>query len=168
MDEEGFGDDVADAHAWVEGAGGVLEDDLHLFSEGSLCAGVGLEDIDPIEGDGACGCGCETEDGAADGCFAAAGFSDEAEGFCVADGEVDAVDCFDDTLVPREEGVGRFEIGAKTPDVEERLCDWGLGVWVHLWVIVPAWRVPAEALWGDAGGWWFLCVITRRGRGKAY
>ena len=33
VDDEGFADDGADAHARVEGASGVLEDDLHVSAE---------------------------------------------------------------------------------------------------------------------------------------
>ena len=93
FDVERFGDGVADAHAGVEGAVGVLEDELEAVADGGEVLGsVGAGDGLVEEGDVTGGGGDEADEEAAGGGFAGAGFADEAEGFAGCDGEADVVD----------------------------------------------------------------------------
>jgi hypothetical protein len=92
MDGEGFGEDLADAHARVEGGVGVLEDDLHAAAKVTELAGAGGAEVLPGEADIA-GCGFDqAEQHAGDGALAGAGFADQAKGLAATDGEGDAVD----------------------------------------------------------------------------
>jgi hypothetical protein len=92
MDDERLGEDVFDAEAWVEGAEGILKDDLHVAAEGAeFGAGCG-KDIGAIEMNTAGGGLDEAEDEATESAFAGAGFADEAEGFAGVNVEGDVVD----------------------------------------------------------------------------
>ena len=92
VDSEGFGEDVADAHARVEGREGILKDDLHAATYAAEVAGFEGEEVDGIVGDLAGGGLDEAEEHAGDGGFSRAGLADEAEGFAAVDGEGDVID----------------------------------------------------------------------------
>ena len=68
-------------HAGVEAADGVLEDDLHLSAESAELFAVVGEEIFALEATVPAVAGMRRRIDAADGGFAAAGFTDEAEGF---------------------------------------------------------------------------------------
>ena len=102
VDAEGFGEDLADGHAGVEGGVGILEDDGEVAAEAAELAGGGVEEVDGRSGGGggfgggvedlAGGGFDEAEEEAGEGGFAGAGFADEAEGFAAGEGEGDVVD----------------------------------------------------------------------------
>jgi hypothetical protein len=97
MDEEGFGEDLADGHAGVEGGVGVLEDDGHVAAEAAEMRGGDGEEVDGgavwrVEEDLAAGGLDEAEEEAGEGGFAGAGFADEAEGLAADEVEGDVVD----------------------------------------------------------------------------
>ena len=114
MDDERFGDGVADGDARVERGIGILEDDLQFGAQGAHVVGV-----EPVEGcaavgDGAVGMVDQAEDGASECGLAASAFADEAEGFALEDVEREAVDGLErlqrfaeDALL---EGVGHVEV----------------------------------------------------------
>jgi hypothetical protein len=120
VDLDGFADDGGDAHAGVEGADGVLEDDLHLASEAEDFGGGGGEDVLVLVEDLAGGGGDESEDGSSDGGFAAAGFADESEGFARGEVEGDAIDGADVSDGLAEESAFDREVGFEVADAEER------------------------------------------------
>jgi len=131
VNDEGLADDGADAHAWVQGAAGVLEDDLHLtaeFAEGRAAGGV---DVLAVEGDGSRGGGDEAEDGASDGGLAAAGLADEAECFSGSDVEGDAVNGLHPSGGALEDAGAHGEVGVEVADAEEGgSCErWGDHEW---------------------------------------
>ena len=76
VDGEGFFDDGTDLHAGVEGADGVLEDHLQVFPEGAEVALAEGEDLAVVVEGLAAGGAEEFEEGAGDGGFAAAAFTD--------------------------------------------------------------------------------------------
>ena len=87
-------DDVANGHAGIEAADGVLENDLHLPAQAAQRLALVGEEVLALVADLAGGGGNQAEDRSADGGFAAAGFADEAERFTRLDVEGDAVDGF--------------------------------------------------------------------------
>src|SRR5258706_4862338 len=119
MDLDGLTDDVADGHARVEAADGVLEDDLHVAAELAELFAFVAEEILPAIGDGAAGARDEAEDGAANGGFAAAGFTDKAERFAGRDVKGGTVHGFDVADGAREEAALDGEPGAKFAHLDE-------------------------------------------------
>jgi len=87
----------------IERRAGVLEDHLQIAAGGEEFAGGVGGEIAAIEDDGAAGGGHQLENRAREGGFAAAGFTDEAEDFAAAHGEIDAVDGFDGADVTLQE-----------------------------------------------------------------
>jgi hypothetical protein len=89
---DGFGKGGVDGVARVEGGVGILED--HLEVEPPLADGfVGQGgEVFSLEDDCSGGGALELHDGAREGGFATAGFSDETEDFPLFDGEADSVD----------------------------------------------------------------------------
>ena len=98
VDGEGFGEDLADCHAWIERGVRILKDDGEMAAEAAKIAGWEGEEID--------GCGVffrvvenfagggfeEAEEYACKGRFAGAGFADEPEGLAAVEGEGDIVE----------------------------------------------------------------------------
>ena len=90
MDGEGFGEDLADRHAGVEGGVGVLEDDGDVAAEAAELEGGG--GVGWVVEDMAAGGLDEAEEDAGEGGLAGAGFADEAEGLAAGEGEGDVVE----------------------------------------------------------------------------
>ena len=88
---EGFGEHPAHGHPGVEGAVGVLEDDLHLPPDGPEFPPAQGEHVRAVEKDFAIGGLNQAEDGSACRGFAAAGFPHQAEGLSLPNGKGDAV-----------------------------------------------------------------------------
>ena len=91
MCADGFGKYGGDGHARVERAVGVLEDDLHFFSQAAHGFAVEFGDGLAFVVDRAVGGFYESKDGATGGCFSAAGFADEAKRFSAGNIESDSV-----------------------------------------------------------------------------
>ena len=94
MDGEGFGEDLADGHARVEGGIRILKDDGEMAAEAAEIAGWEFEEVDGLVRGGvvedfAGGGFEETQKNAREGGFAGAGFADEAEGFAAMQGDGD-------------------------------------------------------------------------------
>ena len=95
MDDVGFGNDLADGEALVEGFRRILEDHLNVGTQGAHSALGDFRDILSSEVDVA-GCrGKEANQAFTHGGFATAGFSDKSERFSLPDGQGNVVNCFD-------------------------------------------------------------------------
>jgi len=105
----------------VQRAGGVLEDDLHLLAERLECLPGSVEDIGVVEGDLAAGGRDQSQQGSANGGFAAARFSDEAERFPSLDVEGHAVDGLHIPRSPLKQPGPDRKVGLEVLDVEQ---DW--------------------------------------------
>jgi hypothetical protein len=92
VDGEGLGEDLADAHAWVECGVGVLKDDLYLSAKRTQPTWAGDEEIFFAEVDCPGGGLDKAQEHAGDGALAGAGFADESESFAGLDVEGDVVD----------------------------------------------------------------------------
>ncbi len=92
MRDQALGDDLADAHARVQRAHGVLEDHLHPAPQGVHVARAGLGDVGTGEADRAAGRLDEPQQRAAQRRLPAAGLANEPERLAAPDLEVDAVD----------------------------------------------------------------------------
>jgi hypothetical protein len=92
VDVEWLFDDVGDAHARIERAARILEDDLHAPSDGDEFGTLRGDHVSAMEMDGSLCDGDEAEDGAAEGGLAAAGLADDAQGFAGCEREGDAID----------------------------------------------------------------------------
>ena len=126
VDDEGFFDYGADGHAGVQGAVGVLEDDLKLFPEGTHCPAGELGEVLAPEADFTAGGPEELEDAPADGGLAAAAFADEAERLAAHDLEGHAVDGLDCAHLRLEyDALADGEVHLQVTDIEE---DVGVGV----------------------------------------
>jgi hypothetical protein len=107
VDAEGFGEDLADRHAGIEGGVGVLEDDGDVAAEAAEVAGWEGEEVYRLRGvrggvgKGAAGGFDEAEEEAGEGAFSGAGFADEAEGLAAVEVEGDVI----------EDAVGAVELG---------------------------------------------------------
>lgn len=115
VDYEWFGEDVADTHARVERAAGVLKDDLHVASQFTQRARRCRENIPPVEYDTPRSRGNEAQYGTPHGRFARSRFPDQRERLAACDTEGDRVD-------HRACRPPRPERDAKRFDFEER---WG-------------------------------------------
>src|ERR1700735_4449141 len=92
MDAVGFGDDLANRHARVQGGKGVLEDRLHATAKSpQMGAGGSVDDFMAVEEDGSGGGRDQPKDHAGHGAFSGAGFTDQAQGFSSGNGEGDLV-----------------------------------------------------------------------------
>ncbi len=87
MDIQRLADNGADRHARIQAGERILEDDLHVLAIGAHGSGRELGDIAALEEHSARGGLDQAQDGAPDGCFAGAGFADEAYHLARLDGE---------------------------------------------------------------------------------
>ena len=92
MDEQRLADDLADRHARVERSVGVLEDDLHVPSQGSQRAAGHRGDVLALEQDLAGRRFDQLHDESAGRGLAAAGFAHEPQDLALGDRKTDAVD----------------------------------------------------------------------------
>ena len=92
MHLHGFGDDLADFHAGIQGAEGILENDLYALPQRDKLFLVERGDIDAIVNDFAGGWFFEAQDAAPGGGLAAAAFAHQAKRLAAFDGEADAID----------------------------------------------------------------------------
>ena len=76
VDDEWLGDDVFDSQAGIEGAEGILKDDLHVAAEAAKFGVARGEQIVTVEADTAGSGFDEAEDDAAEGAFSGTGFAD--------------------------------------------------------------------------------------------
>jgi hypothetical protein len=87
VDDEWLLDDRAHAHPRIERFGGILEDHLEIAAQRPELALGEVGDVGASELDGSGSRLEQADDGLAEGGFAAAGFTDEAEGFAGSDVE---------------------------------------------------------------------------------
>lgn len=92
MNLQRLGDDLIHGHARVERTVRVLENHLEFFPFWPEFGGAEMGNIFAFKSNGASGGFEQSQNGAAEGAFAAAAFADEAEGFAGFEGEIDAVD----------------------------------------------------------------------------
>src|SRR5205823_11381820 len=115
-------DDRADLLARVQGAVGVLEDDLDAAAQRHQLAAVELGDIDAIIEDLALGRLFEPQDAAAHRGLAAAALADQPQGFAAADRQVDAVHRLDVAdMAPRDEPLGHREVHPQPAHLQQWL-----------------------------------------------
>src|SRR5665647_2994970 len=95
VDIERLADDIAHAHARVQGGVRVLEDDLHVAAQPLHLRPRGGHDVDALEGDRAGRRRDEPQHGAPRGGLAATALADQAQGLALLDREADAVDGVD-------------------------------------------------------------------------
>ncbi len=116
MDDEGFLDDRAHAHARIERFGGILEDHLEIPAQRTQRPLAGAGDVGAAEVDGAGGGFEQADDGLAEGGFAAAGFADEAEGFAGSDVQRDAVHGAHGAGLAQHDAAAHREVDAQLRD----------------------------------------------------
>ena len=122
VDDEGLFDYGADGHAGVQGAVGVLEDDLKLFPEGTHCSARELGEVLAPEADFTAGGPEQLEDAPADGGLAAAAFADEAESLAAHDLEGHAVDGLDCAHLRLEyDALADGEVHLQVTDIKENV-----------------------------------------------
>lgn len=131
VDEQRLGEDGADAHARVEAACGILEDDLHVAAEALERVATCGDHVFAFEEDAAAGGWDEAQECAADGGFAAAGFTDETECFAFGDVEGDAIDGFDIAADALEQARANREVRLEVLDLQ----DGGGGVGGHCRIV---------------------------------
>jgi len=90
-----LGDDVADFHARIERAVGVLEDHLDAPAQRAQFLGPQAREVVAVVDDFAGSRPLEQQDAAAGGGLAAAALADKSEGLATPQGEIDAVDRLD-------------------------------------------------------------------------
>ncbi len=120
VDFHGVSDDVEDGHSGVEGADGVLENDLHLSTESAQGFGGEVEQGLPPEVHLAGGGAIEGDDGPSDSGLSATGLTDEAEACSFFYGEGDAVDGPDVSHVASEETGSDGKELAQVVDFQQR------------------------------------------------
>ncbi len=91
MDAVGFLDDVAHFQARIEAGVGVLKDHLHAPAEGTQRRLTEVGDVLALEADFSVGGFDQTQDGAAGGGLAAAGFTDQSDDFAGLDCDAEPV-----------------------------------------------------------------------------
>jgi hypothetical protein len=133
VDGEGFGEDLLDAHAWVERSIGILKDDLHAAAQSAELVWFGCQEIMIGEADGA-SCGLdEAEEHAGYCALPGAGLAYEAEGFTASDVEGDLIDNTDFRWGSAGSGVLFHKVRCGEQDV-------GLGQ--HKWDGSRRWQFP--------------------------
>lgn len=126
---EGFGDDLKDGHAGVEGVVGVLKDHLDLFAVIEEVATRDVGDVIALVEDVAVCGGGELYDCATDGSFSAAGFADEADGCALFYFKGYTIDGFDDATFEVEEAAVDWVVDVEIFNFEKRGID--VGFLVH-------------------------------------
>ena len=91
MDHQGLADNVGDLHPRVQGAEGILKDDLHPSAQLPDLSLVDSGDILPFEKDLSPRRTVKLQQGIARSGLAAAAFSHQAQGFALQDGKTDPV-----------------------------------------------------------------------------
>ncbi|MNH41816.1 hypothetical protein D3C79_1033850 [compost metagenome] len=94
MNAQAFANDVTDAHARAEAAEGILEDHLHLPPQGAYLLLIQTFKGGALKANGALAAQ-QPQDCQAQGGFARAAFTDDAQGLSLRQAEVDAVDRLD-------------------------------------------------------------------------
>jgi hypothetical protein len=92
VDDQGLTDNSRNTHARIQGAGGILENDLHLPPKRLEAGAAGGDDICSFKAHLARSGRNQLEDGAAHGGLAAAGLPYQAQGFALSDIEAHAID----------------------------------------------------------------------------
>jgi hypothetical protein len=130
VDAEALGDQVADLHAWVEGADGVLKDDLHVTAHLLEALRAQADDVDAVEGDLARRRLEQPQQRAAERRLAAAGLAHEAERLAAPHVEIDAVDGLQVAGGALEQALLDREVLLEAAHAEEdvlALDGWGAG-----------------------------------------
>ena len=123
MDREPFADDVLDPHPRVEGADGVLEDDLHVAPRRlELGPGELRDQVGPSKLDLAGGRLEQADQRPPERRLAAARLADEPERLAPPDLEVDAVDGLDVAGRPPQQPVMNREVLADAAGLEEHVA----------------------------------------------
>ena len=91
VDQHGLGNGILDGHPGIEGSVRVLENDLHFGAQFTQFSLAHSGDFPAVQKDLALGGLRQPQNGAAQGAFAAAGFTHHAQGAAGADPQIDAV-----------------------------------------------------------------------------
>ena len=120
VNDQGFADDRADAHARIERGVRVLKDDLDVAAQDAKLAGIQRSDILAFETYLARGRFDQAKHAASGGRFTAAGFAYQPEGLAAPDIEIDAVDRVDAAGVTAEQAALERKFLGQVPDPEQR------------------------------------------------
>ncbi len=102
VDVQRLGNDITDIHSWIEGAVGILEDNLHLPTQLFFPLSGKTEYVPSVQKHLSLRGGQQIQDQPAQGRLTAAAFTDQPHGFTASQTEGDPVDCFEPGRISSE------------------------------------------------------------------
>src|SRR6202166_329145 len=119
VNDHGFADDRADAHARIERRIGVLKDDLDIAAQDAQLIGRQRPDLLAFEIDLAGSRFDQAKHATPGGRLAAAGLADKPQRFAAGDLKIDAVDRADTAGLPAEQAALERKFLGEAPDTEQ-------------------------------------------------